>query len=243
MTAINPMRTGLESRLRDFLSAAAPQLRRSADIGSDRPAPHHVDAATFGKFLRQLREPLERYRSTGHAVNVWSVAGLSRNEVRNTAVLAELLRHERLGEPARAFLAAIIGKARSAEPGFPDISTDSNYRVSTEVCPFGDRATRIDLVIETERYLLGVEVKIDADEQPDQLKRYAVVLNDRAKVDGKSHALVFLSRRPPSNLPLNAAQITWLDIHHAAQTVAQELGTTQAAWLLRSFADHARTLG
>ncbi|HEX7852516.1 MAG TPA: hypothetical protein VF523_10020 [Burkholderiales bacterium] len=34
------------------------------------------------------------------------------------------------------------------------------YRVAPEVCPLGDAADRVDLVIETSRYIIAIEVKI-----------------------------------------------------------------------------------
>jgi hypothetical protein len=203
-----------------------------------------VSTGSLGEFLRKVRDPLERQRATGRALNVWSAAGLKRDEVKNSAVLAELLRHERLGKTARAFLAAIIERARSATPGFPEIATDGPYRVHTEVCPLGQRETRVDLVIETHRHLLGIEVKIDAIEGQDQLARYASILRQRAELDDKASALIFLSARPPAVLPAHAAHITWLDVHQAARQIArQHRNATQAAWLLTNFADHARTLG
>jgi hypothetical protein len=263
MTTTDLAGTGLESRLRDFLSAAAPRLRPARDTASERiarldaflaaahpylhrgsPTPlRRVDPTRLGEVLRQLREPLERQRAEGRALNVWSVAGLKRDEVRNTAVLAELLRHERLGDVARAFLAAIVERARAGVPEFPVIDPFGAYRVSTEVCPLGQRNTRVDLVIETDAHLLGIEVKIGAVEGLDQLARYAAALSDRAAQDGKMAALVYLSGWPPAVLPEHAAHITWRDVHQAArQTARQHRTSTRASWLLTDFADHIAAL-
>lgn len=250
-------RRGLESRLRDFLSAAAPRLRPRRDYGTRRvarldtflaaahpyllrnePVPlRPVDTTRLGEVLATLRDPLERQRATGRALNVWTAAGLKRDEVRNTAALAELLRHERLGDVARAFLAAILGKA-----GLLGYATDGPYRVSTEVCPLANQETRVDLVIETNCQLIGVEVKIDARERQAQLADYAQVLKSRASLDGKTPALIFLSPRQPSKP--NTAHITWRDVQQAARIVArQHRNSGHASWLLTSFADHVATFG
>lgn len=263
MMASDAARTGLESRLRDFLKAAAPRLRPVPSTGSnriarlgafvvaarpylhpDRPAPpRRVNPTSLGEVLRALRAPLERQRATGRALNVWSAAGLRRDEVRNTAVLAELLRPDRLGSTARAFLAAIIDLARSNATGFPQIGTTGAYRVAVEVCPLGQRDNRVDLVIETDHHLLGIEVKIDAVEGPEQLARYASILSHRAMMDGKEPALIFLSPRSPAHMPERAAHVTWLGLQQAARRIArQHRMDLRASWLLTDFADHVATL-
>lgn len=263
MMTADSVQTGLEGRLRDFLRAAAPRLRRERETSENRLArlraflaaagphlhregaapPDRVSPTRLNEVLRRLRGPLEHQRSTGHALNVWSVAGLKRDEVRNTAVLADLLRHERLGDNARAFLAAIVERARLSELEFPRIASAGAYRVSTEVCPMGQQDTRVDVVIETEAQLLGIEVKIGAFEGPHQLARYANVLRKRAALDGKSAALIYLSHLPPAVLPQFAAHITWLDLQAAARTAARrDRRSTRASWLLMDFADHVATL-
>jgi hypothetical protein len=256
---------GLESRLVNFLGAAAPYLRSRDDADRNliaqlkafliaaRPfsqrenrgrAPYRVNLTSLETALQKIREPLERQRASGRSLNVWSAAGLKRDEVRNTAVLAELLRHERLGDTARAFLAAILSRARSRVSEFPEIATNGSYRVNTEVCPLGNRETRVDLVIETGHHLVGVEVKIDAIERAGQLADYAHILWEKAALDGKTPGLIFLSPRPPALTTQDAAHLTWLDIQQAARMVAREHRSSgYASWLLTSFADHIMSFG
>jgi hypothetical protein len=256
---------GLERRLVHFLRVAAPHLKSRGKAGRNQTAhlkafltaarpflqrknsgrvPHRVNPASLEAALQKICEPLERQRASGRSFNVWSAAGLKRDEVKNTAVLAELLRHERLGTTGRAFLAAILSKARSTVPEFPEIATDGAYRVTTEVCPLGNRETRVDLVIETGHHLIGIEVKIDAIERPGQLANYANILREKAALEHKTPGLIFISPRPPAPSAKDAVHLTWLDIQQTARTVAQQHRSSgHASWLLKNFADHITTFG
>jgi hypothetical protein len=135
-----------------------------------------------------LHPHIEASRTKGRYLNVWAMAGLKKDEVRNAAVLAKLLDPQQLGALSRTFLANILQEIGPGYPAFSAIDTLEPYSVVTEACPLGARETRIDIVLEGCRFVLGIEVKIEALERPQQLVDYRLILQTKARLLNKSAA-------------------------------------------------------
>jgi hypothetical protein len=207
---------GIVERLADFLTAAAPMLVNHAW----RRAPVADDPAGFTNAMTAIALPLSSLREAGLLADPWALARLKRREVANAGVLAGLWSPASGGRVATEFLSAFLERLRPRPDGaaLPDrFELDGGYLVRTEDRPMGDSADRIDITIEGRGFLVGIEVKIDAGLQPDQLGRYQVAIRQRAEGRGKRPAVIFLSLRHTTHPGvLNAG---WDDVAAAARTV------------------------
>jgi hypothetical protein len=214
--AIRARPDGRVERLAAFLKAAAPML-------ADRPrrrAQVSYDPAGFANAMAAISSPLSVLRDAGLIADPWAMAGLKRREVVNAGVLAGLWSPRSGGRIAIDFLTAFFERLRGQPGGdaLPDrLKLNGGYFVLTEDRPMGDSADRIDITVEGEKFLVGIEVKIDAGLQPDQLGRYKTAICRRANGRGKRWAVIFLSlRRTTEPGVLNAS---WDDVAAAARTV------------------------
>lgn len=188
--------------------------------------------------FQAMKRPLAEAKARGGLINPWAVASLNRDEVRNAATLAGLWMPEFGGAASTRFAASYL---TSAIPQINwSIELGAGYRVATEVCPLGEGADRVDLVIETQRHLIGIEVKIGAGLGPDQLERYSLAVRRRAELQRLTPWVVLLARFPTS-LPA-IASTSWLDIALAARAVAGEKANDRSfvQHLIASFGEHVQ---
>ena len=187
----------------------------------------------LGKVSNELRRLIACRTNRGDGINIWNAAGLGTDERRNVAVLARLWMRSSLGDVATQFLSAFLQRVEGAE----NISIVGGYHVHTEFLPMSDAAHRVDLVIETESTIIGLEAKIRAPADKVQLARYDRELKERARQKGTS-LLIYLGPRLLENSCVCA--VTWSAVAAAAREVAQSAdGNTRR--LLRDFADHIST--
>ncbi|QYC11511.1 PD-(D/E)XK nuclease family protein [Brevundimonas nasdae] len=86
-------------------------------------------------------------------------------------------------------------------------------RSAVEVCPLADQADRVDISLEGDDFVLFIEVKVDANLQPDQLGRYAEAARRSASLRSKlRHAVIYLA---PS-LTLLPDTCVWIDWRRTA---------------------------
>lgn len=189
--------------------------------------------------FKALRKPLAVAKEEGGLMNVWALARLGQDEVRNATALAGLWMSEFGGKTSLRFLAYYLA---SALPGVEwGKELEDGYRVETEVCPMGDAADRVDLVIQTAHYLIGVEVKIRAGLGHRQLERYSASIARRATLEKLTPRVILLA-------PFRAAQpeissTTWADVVRAARTAVKEgaKSRTFVQQIIASFGEHIRT--
>ncbi|MES0827461.1 PD-(D/E)XK nuclease family protein [Ruegeria sp. SCP11] len=103
-----------------------------------------------------------------------------------------------------------------------EIELALDYSVYTEVNPLGDLSDRLDILVETEQFLIGSEVKVDAVLGDQQLERYTGALAQRAKDSHEKPRLIFLGPKAPlkahSNIPIS----TWRDVVGAVRLAVGE---------------------
>ncbi len=222
------------------LEAAFLALRAVLPTGQPRPPKQFYALEDLERAFRALKQPLAIAKERGGLINPWALASLGQNEVRNAAALAGLWMAEFGGATSLRFAAGYLSTA------FPDgdwlMELGKGYRVATEVCPLGEAADRVDLVIETSRYLIGIEVKIRAGLGRDQLERYSSAISRRAELQKLNPRVVLLA---PFRTKLSAVSSTsWADVSRAARAAAGEkvAERTFVQHLIASFGEHARVL-
>ncbi|MDK2767903.1 MAG: PD-(D/E)XK nuclease family protein [Sphingomonas sp.] len=248
-------------RLRGFLSAWRSHAPERAQVKrmdaflsayrQHRPPPPIVvarpklDPARLGSFLTAAQPPLEQLRASGTMINPWGVAGVGRKEVRNSAVLATLWSPQQCGALGRAFLEAFCRRINDPAGLLPTSEElAASYSVRTEHCPVGAVSERVDITIEGPSFVLGIEVKIDAAEGPEQLRRYVGSVQRWGKQrGGKKAAVVFLAPFYPSEQGVLRA--TWRDVMHAGRDVLRlRAGApTTHSFLLETFVRHCIEFG
>ncbi|MCG6122972.1 MAG: PD-(D/E)XK nuclease family protein [Microvirga sp.] len=188
--------------------------------------------------FQALKCPLSIAKEGGGLINPWSLAGLGQDEVRNAAILAGLWMSEFGGNTSKRFLASYLAGAIANIDWICEL--DRGYRVATEVCPMGDIADRVDLVIETPAYLIGVEVKIRAGLGKEQLERYTASIYRRAKLQRLAPWVVLLA--PFQTNHLNVLSTSWADVARAGRAAAgqQVASRSYVQNLVASFAEHVR---
>lgn len=174
----------------------------------------------------------------GGGVNPWAITGVKNNEVRNAAALAGLWSLDFGGITSRNFLAKYLSGALTAVEWQREL--EAGYNVTAEVCPMGDRSERVDLVIETSRHLVGIEIKIAAGLGEAQLERYvASIIQRGALSDRRAHVLLLA----PFKSHLDAVSSTsWREVAKAAEAVVPRARDqrTFTEHFIASFAVHVR---
>lgn len=215
-------------------------LRAVLPSGQPRAAKQFYALDDLQRAFEALKAPLAIAKERGGLINPWALTSLGQNEVRNAAAFAGLLMVEFGGETSLRFAAGYLSAA------FPDVdwSTElgKGYRVATEVCPLGEAADRVDLVIETSRYLIGIEVKIRAGLGRDQLERYSSAISRRAELQKLNPRVVLLA--PFGTKLPTVSSTTWADVSRAARSAAGEKVAERSfvQHLIASFGEHARVL-
>ena len=223
----------------DFAECLAQFFEELPVIPSDQAVPDHPSPSEsdLGRFFEQIKSPMEAVLAKGGLLNLWAIAGLKHNEVRTAGALAGLWRTEFGGVTSRDFLALYLKRAVKNEDW--DHELCSGYSVFTEVNPLGESSDRVDLVIETGRYLIGIEIKIRAGLGPnDQLGRYLEALESRAAHMRRSRILILLAPFPSKIAEVYSS--TWNDVSAAARQVAKRGGSAKSLIhrVIAQFGDH-----
>ncbi len=194
---------------------------------------------SFRDFLAVLGDSIGRAPPKIAPINIWSIAGLRRDELRNAAVLAWFLDPRGSHGLGSAALRGFLAEVARRTPGWPNFSGDlSRVTVVTEEWPLGSETDRVDIAINGPDFALFVEVKIDAFEGPDQLRRYADLIERKALAFGRQHGrLIYLSPRVPQHPPSGLGTITWYGVAEALSTLPRK-GMSGA--LAAQFARHVR---
>jgi PD-(D/E)XK nuclease superfamily len=203
-------------RLKSFLNTARPYLRQ-AEVSK---SPTFVaDPDTLQKALDELGPALAEARRDGILINPWTMAGLKRNEVRNSAALAGLWSQSQGGETALRFLVAFFARLKPVDARtLPNVDQlrKFGYSVRVEDCPLGDRSERVDLIIESKEFLIGIEIKIDAIEGKDQLERYERTLARRGLYTRREVFLIYLTRQNRKEDIEGVFSASWRDVTKSA---------------------------
>lgn len=120
---------------------------------------------------------------TGGPFNIFSILNMERLEVQtHSALLYELLNPEGSHSQGNIYLRLFIDEVLEIKGfDFEDVKVDRERSISS--------LGRIDLVIENQEQLIIIEIKIDAGDQENQLKRY----NEYGMKSGKEYKIYYLT--------------------------------------------------
>lgn len=211
-----------------------------------------TDANKLAEFLRSLEQPLQIAKQSGWLCDPWQVAGLKRDEVRNSRVLSWLLNprgSHGFGDKLLVALLAEINQhlAKNEQP-ILGLTVSKNCRVKEEQCPDGDQSNRVDIEISDANFYLLIEVKIQALEGEQQLARYGDIAAKRAV--NKPWGMIYLT--PRGNQSKSAGKwidkvtpMSWQQLAHILANALPKKKETEAhamvtALLAHSFFRHIR---
>lgn len=136
--------------------------------------------------LKKAAEITKKYdtiaQATGSSFNMFELVNVAEDEVRMCRVLADLLNPEGTHRQGRIYLDLFFETVLEREKPV------KNINVKREVVIEDDR--RIDIVIEYDNYIIPIEVKINAGDQPNQLYDYA----QQSKVEDGAKIVYYLTK-------------------------------------------------
>lgn len=237
----NPMPGGQLTEWREFFQ----KLKRLSPIETTAEPGPVFDCERFATFAQAFSKPFDEFRRSGASANVWRVAGLGHDELRNSQVLSWIL--DKFGEHGQgsAILERLVDLAekQTVTEISAEMVRNNNYRTRTESLPLGDKDSRVDIEIESSAFLIFIEVKIRARETGDQLRRYFdIALTKAAK---RPFVVIFLTPdgRIPGNEQLHGkiVSICWKQIANILATHSSgDLANDFSGYLFRQFAEHIR---
>lgn len=182
-----------------------------------------------------LRDPVENWLPIE---NVWEIAGLKKDELRISRVLAWYL-DPKAGHGLGAGLVERFLSLSEMPASF------SSVRVVCENNPDGMTGNRVDILIDSPQFLTIVEVKIGAGEQPDQIDRYCRIAAARAG-SARPWKVVYLTLdgRNPASGSSDADQVfcmSWPEVASILRAAAEQ-SSQISSFLANNFADHIENI-
>lgn len=177
-------------------------------------------------------------KKNNSGVNIFKLCSLGRDEVDNCRLLAWLLDKNGRHGLGSCFLEKILASSqKTRKKAFAKDALASNYATRTEICPNADNTDRVDIVCESSRMLLYIEVKIDSAEHTVQTDRYYKRLLHNAA--GRESELLFIST---GDTPVNknASYISWREIGEIAESMAAETPTSFIGQILEQYSQFIR---
>ncbi|MGB8900944.1 MAG: PD-(D/E)XK nuclease family protein, partial [Methylocella sp.] len=160
------------TRLLEFLKEYR-ELQSCVSEPEPTNVPQQLDPIRLVQFCEAFQPIFAKLRREGEFVDIWSVAGLKRDELRHASVLAWFLDPNASHGFEQEIFHSWVSRMSSLQPSL----WRRPYQVMTEVC---DGDNRVDIEISSDDFYLCVEVKIDAVEGKEQLRRYLDVATAKA---------------------------------------------------------------
>ena len=142
-------------------------------------------------------------RSQGRMVDVWRVAGIGNDELRNSDILAWLLDCRGTHGQGAAFLRQLF----SCLPGWKERAVAADYRTRIESSydenepGASKKRSRVDIELDGPSFFLLLEIKVRSGETDNQLERYFRI--GEAHKGKRPWALIFVT--PDGRSPADAA--------------------------------------
>ena len=215
-----------------FADYQACRTHLHAHANKPEPKSFQIDAVKLNNWLAGLTHPMEDMRRGALQFDPWQVAGLGRDEVRNSAVLAWLFNPKGSHGLGDTPMRGLLEDLRRFDCRFPS-RCGRFCRVRVESNPDGDRGNRVDIEIDDADFYVLIEVKLGAPEGEDQLQRYGNISQQLA--GARPWALIFLT---PRGLKSNTAghhvgRVLPLSWRQLAFSVSQSIKASSANTLTK----------
>lgn len=155
--------------------------------------------------LKKVGDIVKRYededQKTGRRFNVYSIAGIERDEVKtHSAMIAELLNPKGSHGQGDLFLKLFLERFFEKS----EIENTNKAQVYVETS-YGNNG-RVDIEIILNDHYIIIENKVDAGDQPEQLKRYSDIAENVKKYAKDKYSLLYLTKygREPSEESLKS---------------------------------------
>ena len=135
--------------------------------------------------MNELQQAIDKLRSSPHykelaayepPFNPFEIASVTHRELTHSSVLAWLLRDEANKEFRQKFVAQIAADKPELNLDLSVLKDPGDHHLKPKIVKTekGDKTSRIDVFTHFESLdlVIGIEVKVWADEQPDQVERY-----------------------------------------------------------------------
>lgn len=164
--------------------------------------------------------------------NPFEIVGATHLELIHSSVLAWLLRDEANKEFRQRFVDKIAADKPELDLSVPNDPGDPRLKPKTVKTEEGDKASRYDVSVHFEslKLVIGIEVKVWAGEQDDQVKRYQELLCQNYP-PGYKKVVVFLTPkgRPPttadeSNVYVPVLAMSWGRVSDMIREMRSALG-------------------
>lgn len=226
---------------------------RRLDVPAE-PAPP-IDCDAFSAFAQAFAAHYPMYCRSGLLTNVWQLARVGRDELRNSQILAWILdchgdhgHQSRILEKLVEYANSVAARTGSSTDLIPIANVArGRYVTRTEAAYYhpGETDSRVDIEIEGPGFYLVIEVKVDAAETGNQLRRY-VDIAKRKRAMGRMSLVLFLtpSGRPPADESLrpDIVPISWQQFTTILRIECAALPDTFSRRLFVQFADHICTI-
>lgn len=191
-------------------------------------------------FFDTLKPLYTQSKYKGAELNVWQQAGLKRDEVRNTAVLAWWLDCYGSHGLGNILMHALIEALPHREGIPPLLTNNNNYKVQAESLPLGQIENRIDIELMGSNFLIFIEVKIDAQEGYEQLSRYRELIQQKADRYAKPYyGIIYLTKLTDDKKSTDECiSLNWKQLSKAFRQVNLPANTLMTQALLNQFCDH-----
>lgn len=253
LTALHALRPNnvrpTTDRLNNFLGEFARLRKAAPKAPTTEKSERRLGTTRLREFTAKFRPLHEIARRGGAFVDVWNVAGVQSNEIRNAAVLAWLLDARQTHGCGNAILGAWLRRLNPVGL-FPFLSLSAwsgPYSVVTESYLLGDIKNRVDVVVESAHALIFIEVKVNAPEGERQIERYLTLADAKAKTraGAMDAGVIYLTPSSAASPAIHAStqvvHARWTDVAHAIEeVVASTNGRGFVDRLLVQFADHVR---
>ena len=223
--------------LQEFLNRVGPLLSTTSEVPRKSSREPEVETTRLEDILRHLHEPLRCAQGRGAFLNVWSIAGLQRSEVRHAAVLAWFLNPRGSHGFSDAFLRLFFQIVAARDSNWVPLCQGLRHAtVRTEEWPLGSETDRVDIAIDGQDFAVFVEVKIDAPEGPDQINRYLTSAKSKAVALRRTYGrVIYLSSSSLQVAQPDLATMSWREVARAL-TKLPNIGV--GSILARQFSHH-----
>ncbi len=177
------------------------------------------NAEALPDFLKNFTSVRESELKSGNCVDLFAIDEIGRQEKRYSAYLAWLLDARADHGQGDIFLREFL---KQAQPDFlENVREGDKYSVRTE--DQVSENSRFDISLEGTEFLLGIEVKIGAEESADQLKKYAESLRKKAVRTGKKFLLVYLTVDGRQGSSEEAVPFSWRGVANVLSRGVKQL--------------------